>query len=168
MLFRSEHSPSKVFFKIGENVDLGMINGIRAYLSRVGAAGTDLGRETIDSMKSAISHISDIVNNEMDSEPTIRPVLDMTNVQNGVQEINSLFSKGLNMSASYDKALAVTRSNKVGSSVSEIHSSNYQQPASNSFNFVQNNYSPKALSRKDIYRQTRNQFAAMKGAVSST
>ncbi|NBI91917.1 phage tail tape measure protein [Lachnospiraceae bacterium] len=163
-----EHSPSKVFFKIGENVDLGMINGIRAYLSRVGAAGTDLGRETIDSMKSAISHISDIVNNEMDSEPTIRPVLDMTNVQNGVQEINSLFSKGLNMSASYDKALAVTRSNKVGSSVSEIHPSNYQQPASNSFNFVQNNYSPKALSRKDIYRQTRNQFAAMKGAVSST
>lgn len=163
-----EHSPSKVFFKIGENVDLGMINGIRAYLSRVGAAGTDLGRETIDSMKSAISHISDIVNNEMDSEPTIRPVLDMTNVQNGVQEINSLFSKGLNMSASYDKALAVTRSNKVGSSVSEIHLSNYQQPASNSFNFVQNNYSPKALSRKDIYRQTRNQFAAMKGAVSST
>lgn len=163
-----EHSPSKVFFKIGENVDLGMINGIRAYLSRVGAAGTDLGRETIDSMKSAISHISDIVNNEMDSEPTIRPVLDMTNVQNGVQEINSLFSKGLNMSASYDKALAVTRSNKVGSSVSEIHSTNYQQPASNSFNFVQNNYSPKALSRKDIYRQTRNQFAAMKGAVSST
>ncbi len=163
-----EHSPSKVFFKIGENVDLGMINGIRAYLSRVGAAGTDLGRETIDSMKSAISHISDIVNNEMDSEPTIRPVLDMTNVQNGVQEINSLFSKGLNMSASYDKALAVTRNNKVGSSVSEINSSNYQQPASNSFNFVQNNYSPKALSRKDIYRQTRNQFAAMKGAVSST
>lgn len=163
-----EHSPSKVFFEIGENVDLGMINGIRAYLSRVGAAGTDLGRETIDSMKSAISHISDIVNNEMDSEPTIRPVLDMTNVQNGVQEINSLFSKGLNMSASYDKALAVTRSNNVGSSVSEIHSTNYQQPASNSFNFVQNNYSPKALSRKDIYRQTRNQFAAMKGAVSST
>lgn len=163
-----EHSPSKVFFKIGENVDLGMINGIRAYLSHVGAAGTDLGRETIDSMKSAISHISDIVNNEMDSEPTIRPVLDMTNVQNGVQEINSLFSKGLNMSASYDKALAVTRNNKVGSSVSEINSSNYQQPASNSFNFVQNNYSPKALSRKDIYRQTRNQFAAMKGAVSST
>lgn len=164
-----EHSPSKVFFKIGENVDLGMINGIRAYLSRVGDAGTDLGRETIDSIKSAINHISDIVNNEMDSEPTIRPVLDMTNVQNGVQEINSLFSKGLNMSASYDKALAVTRSNKVGSAAAEINSSNYQQqPASNNFNFVQNNYSPKALSRKDIYRQTRNQFAAMKGAVSST
>lgn len=163
-----EHSPSKVFFKIGENVDLGMINGIRAYLSRVGDAGTDLGRETIDSMKSAICHISDIVNGEMDTEPTIRPVLDMTNVQNGVSEINSLFTKGLNMSASYNKALSATRDNKISSVATDGASGNYQQPASNTYSFVQNNYSPKALSRKDIYRQTKNQFAAMKGAVSST
>lgn len=163
-----EHSPSKVFFKIGENVDLGMINGIRAYLSRVGDAGTELGRETIDSMKSAIRHISDIVNGEMDTEPTIRPVLDMTNVQNGVSEINSLFTKGLNMSASYNKALSAARDNKISSVAADGASGNYQQPASNTYSFVQNNYSPKALSRKDIYRQTKNQFAAMKGAVSST
>lgn len=163
-----EHSPSKVFFKIGENVDLGMINGIRAYLRRVGDAGTELGRETIDSMKSAIRHISDIVNGEMDTEPTIRPVLDMTNVQNGVSEINSLFTKGLNMSASYNKALSAARDNKISSVAADNASGNYQQPASNTYSFVQNNYSPKALSRKDIYRQTKNQFAAMKGAVSST
>ena len=163
-----EHSPSKVFFKIGENVDLGMINGIRAYLRRVGDAGTELGRETIDSMKSAIRHISDIVNREMDTEPTIRPVLDMTNVQNGVSEINSLFTKGLNMSASYNKALSAARDNKISSVAADNASGNYQQPASNTYSFVQNNYSPKALSRKDIYRQTKNQFAAMKGAVSST
>ena len=31
-----------------------------------------------------------------------------------------------------------------------------------SYSFVQNNYSPKALSRVDIYRQTKNQFTAMK------
>ena len=163
-----EHSPSKVFFKIGENVDLGMINGIRAYLRRVGDAGTELGRETIDSMKSAIRHISDIVNREMDTEPTIRPVLDMTNVQNGVSEINSLFTKGLNMSASYNKALSAARDNKISSVAADNASGNYQQLASNTYSFVQNNYSPKALSRKDIYRQTKNQFAAMKGAVSST
>lgn len=162
-----EHSPSKVFYEIGENVDMGMVNGIRAYLGRVADAGTDLGRETIDSMRSAIGRISDIVNGEMDSEPTIRPVLDMTNVQNGVRQINSLFSKGLDMSASYDKALAAGRSNTNTSSVAGGSIGNNQQPASNNFSFVQNNYSPKALSRKDIYRQTKNQFAAMKGAVSS-
>ena len=35
----------------------------------------------------------------------------------------------------------------------------------NSYSFVQNNYSPKALSRIDIYRQTKNQFSALKGLV---
>jgi hypothetical protein len=35
----------------------------------------------------------------------------------------------------------------------------------NTYQFTQNNYSPKALSRAEIYRQTKNQFAAMKGAL---
>ena len=35
----------------------------------------------------------------------------------------------------------------------------------NSYSFVQNNYSPKALSNMEIYRQTKNQFAAMKEAT---
>ena len=35
----------------------------------------------------------------------------------------------------------------------------------NNYNFTQNNYSPKALSRIDIYRQTKNQFSALKGLV---
>ena len=38
--------------------------------------------------------------------------------------------------------------------------------AGNIYTFTQNNYSPKALSRLDIYRQTKNQFSALKGAVS--
>lgn len=163
-----EHSPSKVFFKIGENVDLGMVNGIRAYLGRIGDAGTSMGREAIDSMKSAIAHVSDIVNGEMDAEPTIRPVLDLSNVQNGVEKINSLFSKGLDMSVSYNKAVEASRSRKAESSPSIENPSNYQQPAPNTFSFVQNNYSPKSLSRSEIYRQTNNQFSAFRKAVNPT
>ena len=163
-----EHSPSKVFFKIGENVDLGMVNGIRAYLGRIGDAGTSMGREAIDSMKSAIAHVSDIVNGEMDAEPTIRPVLDLSNVQNGVGKINSLFSKGLDMSVSYNKAVGASRSRKAESSPSIENPSNYQQPAPNTFSFVQNNYSPKSLSRSEIYRQTNNQFSAFRKAVNPT
>ena len=163
-----EHSPSKVFFKIGENVDLGMVNGIRAYLGRIGDAGTSMGREAIDSMKSAIAHVSDIVNGEMDADPTIRPVLDLSNVQNGVGKINSLFSKGLDMSVSYNKAVEASRSRKAESSPSIENPSNYQQPAPNTFSFVQNNYSPKSLSRSEIYRQTNNQFSAFRKAVNPT
>ena len=37
--------------------------------------------------------------------------------------------------------------------------------AGNNYTFTQNNYSPKALSRIEIYRQTKNQFSALKGLV---
>ena len=33
------------------------------------------------------------------------------------------------------------------------------------YQFTQNNYSPKPLSRLEIYRQTKNQFSALKGLV---
>ena len=36
---------------------------------------------------------------------------------------------------------------------------------SKAYSFVQNNYSPKALSRLDIYRQTKNLTAMLKGAA---
>jgi hypothetical protein len=36
---------------------------------------------------------------------------------------------------------------------------------SNNVNFVQNNYSPKALSRLEVYRQTKNLTAMLKGAT---
>ena len=35
----------------------------------------------------------------------------------------------------------------------------------NSISFTQNNYSPKALSRSEIYRDTSNQFSMLKEAV---
>ena len=42
---------------------------------------------------------------------------------------------------------------------------NTKSTSGNNYNLIQNNYSPKALSRIDIYRQTKNQFSALKGLV---
>lgn len=47
----------------------------------------------------------------------------------------------------------------------EIQNGDGTPSVGNSYSFVQNNYSPKALSRIDIYRQTKNQFSALKGLV---
>ena len=43
-----------------------------------------------------------------------------------------------------------------------VNPSQNQNGGSNTYNFNQYNYSPKALSRIDLYRQTNNQFAMMK------
>ncbi len=62
--------------------------------------------------------------------------------------------------------------NRKGSVTISFHNSNVQNgessPTGNTYQFTQNNYSPKALSRIDIYRQTKNQFSAMKGLVGNT
>lgn len=42
---------------------------------------------------------------------------------------------------------------------------NTQNSVTNNYAFTQNNYSPSALSRTDIYRQTKNQFSAFKEVV---
>ena len=64
------------------------------------------------------------------------------------------------------------RVNAVASSLSS-HENGIKQPVpQNNQNgpqvveFVQNNYSPKSLSRSEIYRNTNNQFTAFKEAIS--
>ena len=60
--------------------------------------------------------------------------------------------------------------NSIASSVNTAKSTNsassQKASVSNSYNYTQNNYSPKALSRVEIYRQTNNQLSTLKGAVS--
>jgi hypothetical protein len=42
-----------------------------------------------------------------------------------------------------------------------------QVTVNNNYNMEQNNYSPRALSNIDIYRQTKNQMSALKGVQNS-
>ena len=107
------HSPSRVFFAIGKYLDMGLINGINAYMGSVRDSGEELGDATLDSMKAAIQKIA-LADDWVDAQPTIRPVMDLTDIQNGYKEIGALFSQQLGMSASYDMAQIATRSLKAG------------------------------------------------------
>ena len=94
-------SPSKVFAEIGRYVDEGLAGGISSYASKVDDAVEDVGYGAINSMSSVIASISDAISNDMDSQPTIRPVLDLTDVVRGASAINGMFSsdKTMNLAA---------------------------------------------------------------------
>ena len=98
-------SPSKEFAKLGEFIDLGLINGIDNYSSLVVKSAEQLGQDSIDGLKSVISQISDAVSTEINSDPVIRPVLDLTGVQSGANALNS-------MMASKTYGLAVSKLNQ--------------------------------------------------------
>lgn len=84
------HSPSTEFAKIGEFADRGLANGLKKFAGLVGAEGTNVGRTAINSLKGTLSNIAELVNGDLDMAPTIRPVLDLTNINGG---LTSVFGK---------------------------------------------------------------------------
>lgn len=152
-----EHSPSRVGYQIGDFFGLGFVNAIRDSRSSSYKAASEMANSAKSGLTEAVSKIKDFVNGDMDVQPTIRPVLDLSDVQSGASKLNTMFSR--------NRALSVAGS-MPNSSFDSANQNGADESASGAtFNFTQNNYSPKALSRIDIYRQTKNQFSAMKGLV---
>lgn len=160
------NSPSKATFDIGGDVDQGLANGIGAFAGRVLTAVEDLGSSTLSRFTGVVSKIADVVNNDIDANPTIRPVLDFSEIQNGSSLIDGLLSnKTLNMTAATLKAASVSTSN---SAITDATASAQQSGNGSQITFNQFNNSPKALSRIELYRQTRNQLLQVKDAIGVT
>ena len=87
-----EHSPSKAMHEIGDNAGLGFVNALDEYISKSRDAGTDIADSAIVGLRSTISKVKDFVEHGMDSQPTIRPVLDLSEITSGAGTINRLLN----------------------------------------------------------------------------
>ena len=155
------HSPSKMFYDIGMYSDLGMANAMDDYSRVVEMSSRSVGEAALNSMRDSIAKLQAYALSDIE-DPVIRPVLDLSEIQNGVKSANVLLSSGISATS----RIAMEGNSVFNASRDSNTSSNNQTSsttAGNSYNFVQNNYSPKALSRIDIYRQTKSQFAELKG-----
>lgn len=151
-----EHSPSKVGYRIGDFFGLAFVNAISDYTDKSYKAGTNMAAAAKNGLSNAISKIREFVDGEMEVQPTIRPVLDLSEVRSGAGRLTAILSRSQAMKISSSMNRETT---------GEIQNGDGTPSVGNSYSFVQNNYSPKALSRIDIYRQTKNQFSAWKGLV---
>lgn len=88
-----ERSPSKVGYEIGDYFGVAFVNAIDDWATKAYTAGEGMARAAKTGLSSAVSKITDIINGDIDTQPTIRPVLDLTNIQNGANSINSLFGQ---------------------------------------------------------------------------
>lgn len=114
------HSPSKVFADIGKYSDEGFIQGLKSYSSKVADASEDVGKSAINGISRVISGITDTLNSDMDMEPTIRPVLDLTDVQAGKKSLYNMFSDGINVTGT--NRLVSSMSNEIKSDSSTLGS----------------------------------------------
>ena len=86
------HSPSKVFAEFGQYLDEGLIVGLNKYSGKVSNSAESVGNNAIKSMSGALSGISLAVDSDIDSQPSIRPVLDLSNIESGAGTIGDLLS----------------------------------------------------------------------------
>lgn len=151
-----EHSPSRVGYHIGDFFGLGFVNAIGTYAVKAYNASAEMADSAKTGLGNAIAKVKDMIDNGVDGQPTIRPILDLSDVEEKSHRLNTLFSRSQALTVS--TGIAAARGQN-------LQNEDTNPNTGNSYNFTQNNYSPKALSRTEIYRQTKNQFSAMERMV---
>ena len=125
------HSPSKKAAEAGRYIDEGLAVGLNKYADVAGDAATDVAKETSNSLSDALSSIPNVI--DADTQPTIRPVLDLSEVEAGANEVDDLFG--------FNPAIGVlAKANAIGSS----------------FNKGQNGSSDVISALKDLGRKITN------------
>lgn len=143
-------SPSKVFMRYGQNMMDGLLIGIND-----GSNGVSKG--LVANLNDSMAKVGDILNQGVDFNPTIAPILDLTNVERSAARLSGILGAGSTMTAelTYAQTAALASTSSDGDTVTG-------PTPIKQIKFEQNNYSPEALSNSDIYRQTRNQITMAK------
>lgn len=88
------HSPSRVFYEIGDYLMQGLSQGITQNENGPVSSVTILGDQLIQAIQNSMAQVASMANQSFDFQPQITPVVDMSNVRAGAAEYSSLFSGG--------------------------------------------------------------------------
>ncbi len=133
-------SPSREFMKIGAYVPQGFAIGIGEFGTQIKKSVTDMSSTALDGTREAISRMSDLFNTDLDVQPTIRPVVDMSDVKASATAINSMLNNDLSIgmrmnlnaiSASMRRRNQNGANTEILSAINKLHNdlSNIEQPS---------------------------------------
>lgn len=94
------NSPSKVLTDIGHGVPEGFSAGIDEFGGMVATSVAHMGDGAIVGVQDSVAKIADAINSDIDAEPTIRPILDLSAVRSGASAIGGLFGSGASIGVS--------------------------------------------------------------------
>ena len=86
------NSPSKVFKRLGSSVPEGFALGLGMFGSEIEDSAIGMANTAIKATRSAMSTVLDALNSDMDSQPTIRPIMDLSDVKTGANAIHGMLN----------------------------------------------------------------------------
>ena len=152
-------SPSRVFMEIGRYNDEGLAIGLKDYAGLAEDEAGTMAEGSVSAVQDAIQQLSGMLDGSIDLNPVITPTLDLS-------EINARSSALANMFTGRQIAVQARADDQQAEMMTQLGNILAEQNAEpKSITFNQTNNSPKALSRTEIYRQTRNAFSQLASAV---
>lgn len=158
-------SPSKEMMEIGRFSDEGLAAGLEKYAYKVDASAANVANAAINSIKSTLQGMAAQVATEVNTSPTITPVLDLTQVTKDAATMSTMLDKAAVAEASYGQAASISEATlaKLQEAVAETETARSETK----IELTQINQSPKALSEVEIYRSTKNLVALAEEALSN-
>lgn len=93
------NSPSKVFRKIGAGVPEGFAQGIERFSYLGTRAVEDMSNDAIDSVSKVLSNVNAALTDNVSTQPTIRPIVDLSNVESSSDAISNMLTMDPTVSA---------------------------------------------------------------------
>lgn len=84
------NSPSKVGAELGRYFDLGIAGGLSDYATKVSDSAAGMAESVVKSAKTLLRGNEASIFDYIDPNPVIRPVMDLTNLQNGIVGMNGM------------------------------------------------------------------------------
>lgn len=135
-----ERSPSKISYQFGEYYGQGLVNGMDDTSNKAEKSATNLGRSAIKGLKYAISKVSEIMSDNMDANPVITPVIDLTNVKSGGRQLNGMLTDMTNKSIGLSSSVSLANSVSSGMRSSmEVQDSSVADSIKNLINTLKDN-----------------------------
>lgn len=97
--FLGINSPSRLAAEAGMGIDEGLAKGLREYSSLVDKEALGVGETAMDSLGKSIGDATSKVGGGIDLQPTIRPVLDLSEVRAGAATIGSMLNSNATVGA---------------------------------------------------------------------
>lgn len=148
-------------FSIGDGLKNGretLVNVIQNLMTLDPKELSEAASQTVTNFMKAIQAAMSNTDVIMNYSPTITPVVDMSEVEAKAETIDRIFGGG---GKSYSVASNTKKAVRTVAAASLAPIAAASPVAKGAINFVQNNYSPKALDKATIYRNTKNLFSSI-------
>ena len=114
------HSPSKKGNFIGQMFDEGVAGGLTAYSDKIGDSASKATSGALDSATKAINGIKEVASTDIDTTPTIRPVLDTTDMDAGMEQFSKEASDKVHTSVGISTEESTNQAKQISDKIFEL------------------------------------------------